>query len=79
MADNNFNKMFGDLSQKLGMSEDNLKSAAKKGNVQDMLKNVSPEQSKQIEDILSDPEKTRQILNSPQAQALMKLFGNDGK
>ncbi len=79
MVDNNLNKILSDLSRKLGMSEDSIKSAAQKGDVKDMLKNTDSAQVKQIEDILNDPEKTKQILNSPQAQALMKLLGNDGK
>jgi hypothetical protein len=78
MSDNNnTNKLIEELSRKLGVSEKQLENAAKKGNVKDVLKNMDAKSSQQIESILSDPEKTREILNSPQAQALMKLFGGN--
>ncbi len=43
-----------------------------KNNVRQMFDNLSDEDKKRVEDILSDQEKTRQILNTPQAQELMK-------
>ena len=42
-----------------------------------LLKNTNPNQSKQIESVLSDPEKAKKLLQSPQAQALMKLLGGE--
>ena len=77
MADKNINKILESLSRQLGVSEDKIKNSAQSGNVQDMLKNADQKQAKKIEDILNDPEKTREILNSPQAQALLKMFEND--
>ena len=78
MSDNNnTNKLIEELSRKLGVSEKQLENAAKKGNVKDVLKNMDAKSSQQIESILSDSEKTKEILNSPQAQALMKLFGGN--
>ena len=78
MSDNNnTNKLIEELSRKLGVSEKQLENAANKGNVKDVLKHMDAKSSQQIESILSDPEKTREILNSPQAQALMKLFGGN--
>ena len=77
MADKNINKILKNLSRQLGVSEDKLKSSAQSGNVQDILRNADQSQAKKIENILNDPEKTREILNSPQAQALLKMFGND--
>ncbi len=78
MADNNnVNKLLNELSQRLGVSEGQIKNAAKQGNVQDMLKNADSNQKKKIESVLNDPEKAKQILNSPQAQALIKLLGGE--
>ncbi len=75
MSDNNnTNKLLEELSHKLGVSGQQLENAAKSGNVKDVLKNMDAKSSQQIESILSDPEKTKEILNSPQARALMKLF-----
>lgn len=39
---------------------------------------LSPEQKKQIERILSDKEQTEKILNTPEAQALLKKL-TEGK
>ncbi len=77
MADKNINKMLGELSGKLGMSQQQLENAAKSGDIKNMLKNTDDARAKQIENILSDPEKTKKLLESPQAQALLKLFGGE--
>lgn len=37
-----------------------------------LYKNLSPEQKKQVESILADKNKTQQILNTPQAKELLK-------
>lgn len=37
-----------------------------------MFDNLSPEQQKKIEKILSDKSETEKILSSPQAQAIIK-------
>lgn len=50
---------------------------AQSGNIENLLKNTNPNQSKQIESVLSDPEKAKKLLQSPQAQALMKLLGGE--
>lgn len=40
--------------------------------VNKIFNNLSPEQQKKIEQILSDKNQTEKILSSPQAQALLK-------
>lgn len=78
MADKeNVQKIMSELSDRLGISENQLKSAAKEGNVKDMLKNSDNEQTKKVEEILKDPQKTKDLLSSPQAQALIKLLGGE--
>ncbi len=78
MADNNnVNKLMSELSNRLGISKGDIESAAKSGNIEGMLKNADSKQAKQLEDVLSDPEKAKKLLNSPQAQALMKLLGGE--
>ena len=72
MSEKNVNKLFGELSKQLGMSGEQIKNAAADGNVSSILSKADPNDRRQAEEILSDPEKTRQILNSPQAQALIK-------
>lgn len=78
MSDNKkVNKLLGEVSKKYGISKEQLESAAQSGNIENLLKNTKPNQSKQIESVLSDPEKAKKLLQSPQAQALMKLLGGE--
>lgn len=78
MSDNKkVNKLLGEVSKKNGISKEQLESAAQSGNIENLLKNTNPNQSKQIESVLSDPEKAKKLLQSPQAQALMKLLGGE--
>lgn len=70
------NRLLTELSQRLGLSQSDMFRSARNGDLDGLLKNADKAQSKQIEEILKDPEKTRQLLSSPQAQALIKLFGN---
>lgn len=70
-------KLLGEVSKKYGISKEQLESAAQSGNIENLLKNTNPNQSKQIESVLSDPEKAKKLLQSPQAQALMKLLGGE--
>ena len=76
MSDNK-NKLINELTKRLGISENQMQDAMKSGNVEDVLKNADSSKAQQIQSILNDPEKTREIMNSPQAQALLKLFNND--
>lgn len=71
------NKLLGEVSKKYGISKEQLESAAQSGNIENLLKNTNPNQSKQIESVLSDPEKAKKLLQSPQAQVLMKLLGGE--
>ncbi len=70
------NELLSQLSKKLGMSKEQIAGAAEKGDVDSLLQNADCDTS-QVKDILRDPEKTKQVLNSPQAQALMKLLNKD--
>jgi hypothetical protein len=72
----NINNLLSQLSKKLGVSSNEITSAAQNGDVQSLLKNADSEEAKQFNAVLSDPEKTKQVLNSPQAKAIMKLLGD---
>ena len=70
------NELLTALSQKLGMSREQVAGAAERGDFDSLLQNTDCDTS-QVKSILNDPEKTKQMLNSPQAQALMKLLNKD--
>ena len=48
-----------------------------KNNVEQLFKKLSEEDRKWVENILADKNKTQQILNTPQAQALFKKLMGD--
>ena len=79
MKEKNINKLISSLSKQLGVSENQIKDAAQNGNVNDILKNADSNQTDKIKSVINDPEMTKEILNSPQAQALIKLLGGDDK
>ncbi len=68
------NRIINNLTQKLNSSERNQKPD--ENQVNDLLKGLNQSQRNKVESILNDPKATEKILNSPQAQALMKKFGD---
>ena len=63
------------LSDRLKLSPSQIKSSAEKGAVDDLTRNLDSAQAERVKSILNDPDKAREILNRPQAQALMKMLG----
>ena len=64
MADNkNMQDMLKQMSQQLNLSENELKSAAKKGNANSIFKNAD-----------SKTQKTEELLESPQAKAIIEML-----
>ena len=72
---NEANEMMARLSRELNLSPEETKASCARGDTERLLQNVDSERAKQVKEILSDPERAREMLNSPQAQALMKLLG----
>ena len=68
MNNNELNNLIKGFINKNGAKPD-PKNQAK---VEKMLGSLSDEQAKQLKSVLSNPDKSREILNSPAAQALMK-------
>lgn len=76
MAQNdNMKKILNELSKSLNVPSSQLEYAAKSGNLSQILENSDDDKAQQIKDILSSPEKTKQIMQSPQARQLLKLLG----
>ena len=74
MADN-ARELLEALSRELHLSTEALQTSCERGSADDLLKNVDSDRAKQVESILNDPQKTRELLDSPQAKALMELLG----
>lgn len=60
------------LSQRLNAEPEQVKEALEKGKLDKVLMNMDSKQAQKISSILSDPEQSRKVLATPQAQALIK-------
>ena len=69
---NNFDELLRRAGGSMGTSPDKLEQAAKNGKLGGLLKGMDKNTLAQVEKILKDREQTEKILNSPQAQELMK-------
>lgn len=69
MDKNELNKLINSLVNNSKTDKNDLKNKEK---AQKLLKNLDKNQTERLGAILSDPEKSRAVLNSPAAQALMK-------
>lgn len=67
------------MNNNFGNIDKNTLDAARRGDVDSILKNVDVEDRKKIEQTLADKDKLKQILNSDAARAIMKILGGDKK
>ncbi len=73
MANNEqINSMINQLSLRLNADSTQVKEALQKGNLDKVLMNMDEKQARKISRILSDPEESKKVLSTPQAQALIK-------
>lgn len=72
MNNSEINNLLNGLSQRLNTSPDALKENLEKGNINSVLSKMNSSQAKKIQKILDDPKQSEKILNSPQAQAIIK-------
>lgn len=71
------NQVLNSLSGKLGPDEDKLKAAVKSGNLDKVFNNLSPSDSKKLQQVLSDKAAAQRLLSTPQAQMLLKQILKD--
>ena len=63
-------KLLNVAAQRLGTQPEQLKQQAENGTLQKMLNNLNAN----LQQVLSDKEAANKLLNSPQAQVLLKKF-----
>lgn len=73
--DHTSNEIWEALSRQLDLPAGELQASCRTGGEQALLQRLDSDRAKQVESILSDPEKTKALLNSPQAQALLRQLG----
>lgn len=64
--------LLGMASKKFGTSAQNLKSDLEKGDLSNVMKKMNPNESKKLQETLSNKDMLNKVMNSPEAQALMK-------
>ena len=75
MAENKrYDSLFSRASKQMNCSEEELRKAAEKGDISSILKNADSQTAAKAEQILNDPQKTREILESPQAKAILEML-----
>lgn len=72
------NEMLKNLSKNLGQSPEQIVNNAQSGNIQGLLSNLSEEQKNKVNDLLTNPEKSRKFLENPQIQALIRKLSSNG-
>ena len=75
--DEKMSKYMNIASEKLGVSPDKLKNMAQSGNLDEILNKLKPEDSKKLQQILSNKDVAKSIFSSPQAQNLLKSLFKD--
>lgn len=71
---NNINDLIKQASSKIGTDPAQLKQTIDSGKLDDLLKKMSPNDSKKFQEILNNPQMAQQMLNTPQAQMMIKKF-----
>lgn len=66
------NNLLNGLSERLNTTPQQLKDNLEKGNLDSVVSKMSSGQAKRLQKILDNPEQSEKILNSPQAQAIIK-------
>lgn len=73
MNNDEINKLFKNTKQNTGIDINEMKKAAKQGNMDDFLnKSLSHDAAKKLKNVLSNKEATEKLLSTPQAKELMK-------
>ena len=66
------NNLLNGLSERLNTTPEQLRDNLEKGNLDSVVSKMSSGQAKRLQKILDNPEQSEKILNSPQAQAIIK-------
>ena len=72
MKQNELEQMLQTVSQRLGTTPEQLKQSAQNGNLAEVIGGMDPADARNLQRVLSDQQAAQTILNSPQAQELLK-------
>lgn len=71
-GDEQLDELIQKASKCLNTTPEQLKSSAKNGGVQAFLSQMPPQQAQKLKQVLSDENAVKKLLNSQQAQAILK-------
>jgi hypothetical protein len=71
MQSNNMDQLFSVLSQKTGVSKDDLKSDFETGKFDNAIKGMNPAQRQMFNAVMSNPSLIKNMMSSKQAQDLL--------
>lgn len=66
------NNLINCISQKLNTSPESIRDNIEKGNLNAVVNKMNSRQAKKLQKLLDNPEQSEKLLNSPQAQAIIK-------
>lgn len=68
------NNLVKQASQKIGTDPSKLKQTIDSGKLDELVKNMNPNDAKKFNNIMNNPQLAQKMLNTPQAQMLIKKF-----
>ncbi len=68
------NLLIQEASKKLGMNPNDLKKQVESGKLDQLMKNLPPQQAQGFQQILNNPDVAKKMMQSPQVQQMMKQF-----
>ena len=71
-SEQQMNELLQKASKKMGTTPDELKRKLEGQNINEALKNMNPNDAAKIQQVLANQALAQQLLNSPQAQGLLK-------
>ncbi len=68
----NMERIISLVSEKLGISEEKLKTSLEKGKIEDMLSDMKKEDAAKLQTIMNNPAAKEKLLNSSEAEKFIK-------
>lgn len=71
-------QLLGEAGKTTGKTPADLAGKIKDGKIDEVIKSLPPDKAQLLQEALNDPQKAQELLNTPQAKMLMKMFFKNG-
>lgn len=68
------NELIQQASKKIGTSPEQLRQQVENGKLQEVMGKLSPQQAKDFQNLLNNPELAKRLMETPQAKTLLQKF-----